>query len=80
MEFKETTLTLPLKQTTIEWILCSPNFNDIVLIAPEGLKDTSIDQNYQEIPSKQFKKEYFNLPNYHCMTCSHGRKDNISPS
>ena len=26
-------------QLTVEWILCSPHFEDIILIAPKGLND-----------------------------------------
>ena len=59
MDFKETISTLLPKQTTIEWVLCSPHFDDIILIAPEGLEDTPPDQNYQEILSKQIKIECF---------------------
>ena len=51
MDFKETSSPLQLEQTTIEWVLCSPHLDHIVLIAPEG-------QNYQEILSKQIMKEY----------------------
>ena len=44
----------------VEWVLCSSHFNHLVLLAPEGLNNTSIDASYQEIPSKQIKKVYFN--------------------
>ena len=85
MGFKETTSTLPLKKTTIDWVLCSPHFNDSVLIAPEGLNDTHLNKNYQEVPSKQIKKEYFKHEDYHYRIHGHkrksqNRKDNICHS
>ena len=60
----EDTQNLPPEQTIIEWVLCSIHFKDIVLTAPEMINYTSIDNNYQEIPIKQIKNEYFNHAHY----------------
>ena len=80
MDFKESTSTSPPKQTIIEWVLCSPIFNDTVLTAPERLNDTSINHNYQKISSKQITKESFNHAHYHCRTHGQKRQDSTSPS
>ena len=70
-ELKEATPNLQPEQTTIEWVFCLTHFEDIVLIAPEMLNDTPIDDNHQEKPTKQIKKEYFNHTHYHCWTHGH---------
>ena len=39
-----------MEQAYIEWVLFSTHFKDTAFIAPEMLNNTSIDDNYQEIP------------------------------
>ena len=48
-ELMEDTTNLPSEQTTIELVLCSTHFEDIVLIVPERLYDIPIGHNYQKI-------------------------------
>ena len=57
------------EKATIEWVLCSPHFDDVLFIAPEGLNDVPINSLYKEIPMKQIKKKYFDLelPKTHCV-------------
>ena len=64
----------------MKWVLCSTYFEVIVEIAPEMLNDTPIDNNHQEIPSKQIKRENFNHAHYHCRTQEHKGTDNTPPS
>ena len=47
---KETKPNQQPEQPTIEQVLSSTHFEDIVVIAPEMLNGISIDDNYQEIP------------------------------
>ena len=54
------TTTLPQEKTMIEWALCSLQFDDVVVMAPEGLNDLPITSQYSEISKKHIKKEYFN--------------------
>ena len=58
------TTTLPRENVTLEWTLCSPHFDDIILIAPERLNDLHITSQYQKIPMKQIKKKNFNYKHY----------------
>ena len=41
---------LPKENATVEWVLCSPHSDDIILIAPEGLNDLPNGKQYHEIP------------------------------
>ena len=49
------------KTTTIEWVLCSPHFKDLVIIVPKDLNNTSIMSPYLEIPVMQVQKRYFKV-------------------
>ena len=62
----------------MEWVLCSPHFDDIILVAPKGLNDNPVTSQYQEIPMKQISKKYFEVehPKMHCER----RKDTTLPS
>ena len=80
MDFKETISPLPLEQTTIVWVICSPYFDDTFLIAPERLDDTPIDQSYQEY---QVNKSRSSTSTLHIILVGlivNKGKDNISPS
>ena len=77
---KETAPNLQPEQTTIEQVLCSTYFEDIVLIEWEMLIDTTNDDNYQEIPIEQIRKVYFNQTCYHFWTHGHKRKYSTPPS
>ena len=48
------------KTAKIEWVLCSPNFDDVVHIAPKGLNTIQIESNYQETPIRNIRRVYFN--------------------
>ena len=56
------------EKVTVKWVLCYPQFDDIVLIAPKGLKNIPITSQYQDIPVKQIRKKYFEVeyPKTHC--------------
>ena len=45
------------ENATVEWVLCSPHFDDIVVITPKGLNDLPSTTQYQKIPMKQIKKQ-----------------------
>ena len=53
------------KTTIVEWVLCSPNFEDIVIITedlnntPHDLDNTPITSQFKEISAKQIWKRYF---------------------
>ena len=44
----------------IEWVLCSPNFENIVYIAPKWLNSFQIDSHYQETLIRNIQRVYFN--------------------
>ena len=41
------------ERTTMEWVLCSPHFKDVVLITPKDLNYIPITSHYREISAKQ---------------------------
>ena len=43
------------KMTTVKWVLCSPNFEDIGLITPKDLNNTPVMSQYKEISMKQIQ-------------------------
>ena len=59
MDVNEHILIMLQENIQIEWLLCSPQFDDIILIAPEGL-NIPIDFNYKEVWTKSVLKTYFN--------------------
>ena len=77
MDTQTKTIATDLK-TTVERLICSPHFNNIILIAPKGLNDITVTSQYQEIPMKQIRKKYFEVkqPKMHHVK----RKDTTSPS
>ena len=61
------------EKATVELVLCSPHFDDIVLIAPEALNDIPITSEYQEIPVKQIRKKYFEVESSQNTLCKKKR-------
>ena len=57
------------ENATVELVLCSPHFDDIILIASKGLSDIPVTSRFKEIPKKQIKEKYFDLehPKTHCV-------------
>ena len=53
-----------METTTIEWALCSPHFEDIVIIAPWNLNNILIILQYEEISTKQIHRRYFEAEHY----------------
>ena len=53
-----------METTTIEWELCSPYFEDIIIIVPRDLNSIPITSQYEEILAKQVQKRYFEVD--HC--------------
>ena len=47
--------------TTIEWALCSSNFEGIVIIVPQNLNNIPNTSQYEEISTKQICKRYFKV-------------------
>ena len=41
-----------------EWILCSEDWRDIVIMYVPNLNDIPMEENYAEIPIEQIKKTY----------------------
>ena len=41
-----------------EWVLCSEDWRDIVIMYVPNLNDIPIEENYAEIPIEQIKKTY----------------------
>ena len=80
MDPQQTTTTLPQERTTAEWVLCSLQFDDLMLIAPEGLNDLTTTSQYLEISKKHLKKEYLNYKHYICKMHELKGKDTVPPS
>ena len=55
-----------METTTIQWVLCSPHFGDMVIIAPNDLHNIPTAAQYDEILGKQMCKRYFKVE--HCKT------------
>ena len=51
MDPKQKTISTK-EKATVEWVLCSTHFDDIVFIAPEGLNKISITSQYQGTDQK----------------------------
>ena len=47
------------RQPQTEWVLCSDDWQDIVIIYIPQLNDTPIEDNYGDISLKKNKKAYF---------------------
>ena len=47
------------KQPQTEWILCSDDWQDIIIIYIPHLNDTPIEDNYVNISLKEIKDVYF---------------------
>ena len=46
------------QKAEIEGVLCSANFEDVIHIAPKGLKTTQVDSNYQDTLKRNMKRVY----------------------
>ena len=64
----------------VEWVLCSDNLQDIVIIHIPQLNDTLIEDNYVDISLKEIKDTYFK--NFHPLnwkrTCQKQSKFKLS--
>ena len=50
---------LNMETTTIQWVICSPKFEDIVIIVARDLNRIPIISQYDGIMAKQIHKRYF---------------------
>ena len=80
MDPLKTKVTPVWEKITVEWVLCSLQVDDLVLIAPEGLNDLPITSQYHKISKKHVKKEYFNYNCYICKEQGLKRKHTAPPS
>ena len=53
--------TIKTNTAEIKWVLCSPNFDDIIHISPKGLNTIQIEPKNQKTFIKNIRRVYFNL-------------------
>ena len=50
-------------EMTMTWTLCSPHFDDTVIIHPDNINEISISDNYEHIPSKISREPMLSIVN-----------------
>ena len=54
------------EKSPLHWVLCSENWEDLMIIAVPELSTTLIESSYLDVSTQDIKRSYFNGPHNEC--------------